>query len=57
MGSAKASMFVCKFFLKKIAFLDVNIYKGPSFHISKRLDFEHLLNRQAYVHTSSYRML
>ena len=51
--------FTSEYSFNKITFLDVNIYmyKGPLFHISKRLDFQTFIkptNRQAYVHASSY---
>ena len=49
--------FTSEYSFNKITFLDVNIYKGPLFHISKRLDFQIFIkptNRQAYVHASSY---
>ena len=41
----------------KITFLDVNIYKGPNFISSKKLDVETYIkptNRQAYVHAKSF---
>ena len=41
----------------KITFLDVNIYKGPNFHVTKTLEFETFVkptNKQAYIHASSY---
>ena len=42
---------------EEITFLDVNIYKGPNFHTSKKLDVKtHIkpTNRQAYVHANSF---
>ena len=41
----------------KITFLDVNIYKGPNFELTKKLDVETYIkptNRQAYVHANSH---
>lgn len=41
----------------KISFLDLNIYKGPDFLTTKKLDLEtHIkpTNRQAYIHAHSY---
>ena len=42
---------------EKITFLDVNIYKGPNFYLTNKLDVQTYIkptNRQAYVHASSY---
>ena len=49
--------FTSKINCNKITFLDVNIYKGPNFISSKKLDVETYIkptNRQAYVHAKSF---
>ena len=49
--------FTYEFNPDKITFLDVNIYKGPSFTSTKKLEVEtHIkpTNRQAYIHADSY---
>ena len=41
----------------KITFLDINIYKGPNFELTKKLDVETYIkptDRQAYIHANSY---
>ena len=52
--------FTHEYSFDKITFLDVNIYKGPNFLLSKTLDFETFVkptNRQAYIHASSFHPL
>ena len=42
---------------ERISYLDLNIYKGPNFLSSRKLDIEtHIkpTNRQAYIHANSY---
>ena len=49
--------FTYEFSHNKITFLDLDIYKGPHFLTSKKLDIQtHIKpsNRQAYVHSSSH---
>ena len=49
--------FTCEFNLNRITFLDLNIYKGPNFLSTKKLDVEtHIkpTNRQAYIHAHSH---
>ena len=49
--------FTSEYNFDKITFLDVNIYKGPNFLLSKTLDFETFVkptNRQAYIHATSF---
>ena len=49
--------FTSEYNFDKITFLDVNIYKGPNFLLSKTLGFETFVkptNRQAYIHATSF---
>ena len=49
--------FTSEYKFDKITFLDVNIYKGPNFLLSKTLDFETFAkptNRQAYIHATCF---
>ena len=49
--------FTSEFNHNKIASLDVNIYKGPNFEFTKRLEVETYIkptNCQLYVHANSY---
>ena len=44
---------------ERISYLDLNIYKGPNFLSSRKLDIEtHIkpTNRQAYIHANSYHL-
>ena len=49
--------FTSEFDMNKITFLDLNIYKGPNFLSTKKLDIEtHIkpTNKQAYIHARSH---
>ena len=49
--------FTTEFNSQKITFLDVNIYKGPNFLYTKKLDTETFIkptNKQAYIHANSF---
>ena len=49
--------FTSEYSFDKITFLDVNIYKGPNFLLSKTLDIETFVkptNKQAYIHATSF---
>lgn len=49
--------FTSEFNSQKITFLDINIYKGPNFLHTKKLDIETYIkptNRQAYIHANSF---
>ena len=49
--------FTSEYSFDEITFLDVVIYKGPNFRITKKLDFKtfiKLTNKQAYIHAKSF---